>query len=130
MGSGFVPNVFISTSLINIYVRFFDSLGDAHKVFDEIPQPSVVSWNSLIFGYVHSGQFQSALGLFLQLDRSEICVDSFSFTAALSACGQLSLLQLGFRQKRREVRVVVVGFRQKWVEESVGVVWVVVGRGR
>lgn len=41
---------------------------------------------------MHSVQFRSALSLFLQLDRSEICADSFSFTAALSACG---LLQLG-----------------------------------
>ncbi|KAF7138733.1 hypothetical protein RHSIM_Rhsim07G0109600 [Rhododendron simsii] len=103
--AGFVPNVFISTSLINFYVKF-DSLGDAHKVFDEIPQPSEVSWNSLISGYVHSGQFRSALDLFLQLDRSEICADSFSFTAALSVCGQLSLLQLG---KLIHSKVVKVG---------------------
>ncbi|XP_058223481.1 putative pentatricopeptide repeat-containing protein At5g47460 [Rhododendron vialii] len=103
--AGFVPNVFISTSLVNFYVKF-DSLGDAHKVFDEIPQPSEVSWNSLISGYVHSGQFRSALDLFLQLDRSEICADSFSFSAALSVCGQLSLLQLG---KLIHSKVVKVG---------------------
>ncbi|KAI8546589.1 hypothetical protein RHMOL_Rhmol07G0130700 [Rhododendron molle] len=103
--AGSVPNVFISTSLVNFYVKS-DSLADAHKVFDEIPQPSEVSWNSLISGYVHSGQFRSALDLFLQLDRSEICADSFSFTAALSVCGQLSLLQLG---KLIHSKVVKVG---------------------
>ncbi|KAH7862704.1 hypothetical protein Vadar_008395 [Vaccinium darrowii] len=102
--SGFLPNVFISTSLVNFYLGF-DSLSDAQKMFDEIPQPSVVSWNSLISGYVHSGQFRKALGLFLQLDRSDISSDSFSFTAALSACGQLNLLQLGKSVHSKVVRV-------------------------
>ncbi|XP_059645406.1 putative pentatricopeptide repeat-containing protein At5g47460 [Cornus florida] len=92
--SGFGSNVFVSTALISLYLKD-ESLNDAHKMFVEIPQPSVVSWNSLICGYVHSGLFRKALGLFLQLDKSDVYADSFSFTAALAACGQLSLLQLG-----------------------------------
>ena len=91
--SGFVSNVFISAAFIRFYIR--DSLSDAHKLFDEIPQPSVVSWNTLISGYVHSGRFSKALDLFLQLDSSEFFADSFTFTAGLAACGQLGLLQLG-----------------------------------
>ncbi|PRQ18215.1 putative tetratricopeptide-like helical domain-containing protein [Rosa chinensis] len=92
--SGFCSNVFVSTALINFYIGI-GSLSDAHQVFVEIPQPSVVSWNSLISGYVHSGQFCKALSLFLQLERSEVSVDSYSLTAALGACGQLSFLLLG-----------------------------------
>ncbi|KAA8521370.1 hypothetical protein F0562_012068 [Nyssa sinensis] len=92
--SGFCSNVFVSTAIINFYLKF-ELLNEAHQVFDEMPQPIVVSWNSLISGYVRSGQFRKALAVFLQLDRSEVCADSFSFTAALAACGQLSLLQLG-----------------------------------
>lgn len=92
--SGFCSNVFVSTALINFYIGI-DSLSNAHKVFVEIPQPSVVSWNSLISGYVHSGQFRRALSLFIQLERSEVSTDSYSLTAALGACGQLSFLQIG-----------------------------------
>ncbi|KAK3039489.1 hypothetical protein RJ639_028071 [Escallonia herrerae] len=92
--SGFGSNVFVSTALVNFYVKF-DLVTYAHKLFDEIPVPSVVSWNSLILGYVHSGQFRKALDSFLQLERSIIWSDSFSLTAALSASGQLSLLRLG-----------------------------------
>lgn len=91
--SGFVSNVFVSAALVRFYVK--DSLSDAHKLFAEIPQPSVVSWNTLISGYVHCGRFSKALDLFVQLDRSDIFADSFTFTAALAACGQLCLLQLG-----------------------------------
>ncbi|KAM7491209.1 hypothetical protein LguiA_034130 [Lonicera macranthoides] len=94
MQSGFASNVFVSAALINFYAKF-ESVNDAHNVFVEIHDPSVVSWNSLISGYVHSGQFRKALELFLQLERSSIGSDSFSFTAALVACGQLSLRQFG-----------------------------------
>ena len=92
--SGFGSNVFVSTALLNFYIRI-DSLKDAHNVFVEMPEPSVVSWNSLISGYAHSGQFRAALGLFLQLERSDICPDAFSFTAALAASAKLSRLRLG-----------------------------------
>ncbi|KAF5957392.1 hypothetical protein HYC85_004617 [Camellia sinensis] len=103
--SGFVTNVFVSTSLINFYLKF-ESLNDAHKVFVEIPHPSVVSWNSLISGYVHSGLLSKALSVFVKLDRSEICADSFSFTATLAACGQLRFSQLG---KSIHSKIVKVG---------------------
>ncbi|PSR91585.1 Pentatricopeptide repeat-containing protein [Actinidia chinensis var. chinensis] len=114
MRSGFVHNVFVSTSLINFYVGF-GSLSDAHKVFDEISQPSVVSWNSLISGCVRLGHFRKALGLFLELDRSDIFADSFSFTSALAACGQLNLLKLG---KSIHSKVVKIGVECSVVVEN------------
>lgn len=93
--SGFVSDVYVSTALLGFYRKVY-LLSDAHKVFDEIPQPSVVSWNSLISGYVQSGQYRKALGFFLELDRdTEIYANAYSFTAALAACGQMRLLQLG-----------------------------------
>lgn len=94
MQSGFDSNVFVSTALMIFYVKF-ESVNDAQKVLVEIPDPSVVSWNSLISGYVHAGQFRQALGLFLQFDRSSVGSDSFSFMSALASYGQLNLLQFG-----------------------------------
>lgn len=49
----------------------------------------------MISGYVHSGKFRKALNLFLELERSNICSDSYSFTAVLSVCGQLNLVRFG-----------------------------------
>ncbi|GLT73992.1 hypothetical protein SLA2020_458140 [Shorea laevis] len=93
--SGFVSNTFVSNALMRFYYKRMDSLSDAHKAFVEILQPSVVSWNSLISGYVKCGEFRRALGLFLELERSGICGDAYSFTAVLVASGQVNLLQLG-----------------------------------
>ncbi|XP_022732458.1 putative pentatricopeptide repeat-containing protein At5g47460 [Durio zibethinus] len=92
--SGFVSNVFLSNALMRFYRRI-DLLCEAGKMFVEIPQPSVISWNSLISCYVQSGQFRKALGLFIDLQRSEICGNEYSFTVALAACGQLGFLHLG-----------------------------------
>ncbi|KAJ0778383.1 putative tetratricopeptide-like helical domain superfamily [Helianthus annuus] len=66
--SGFISNVYVSSALINFYGKL-DLVKDAHKVFDEIPEPSLVAWNSLISGYVRSGKFRQALSLFLELER-------------------------------------------------------------
>ncbi|KAJ7952510.1 Pentatricopeptide repeat-containing protein [Quillaja saponaria] len=92
--SGYYFDVFVSATLIRFYVRI-ESLNDAHILFDDMPHLNVVSWNTLISGYVHSGQFRRALCLFLQLERSHIYADAFSLTSALAACGQLSFLKLG-----------------------------------
>ncbi|XP_027082028.1 putative pentatricopeptide repeat-containing protein At5g47460 [Coffea arabica] len=92
--SGHDSNVFVSAALINFYVKF-ELIYEAQNLFDEIPEPSLVGWNSLISGYVRSGQFRKSLTLFLQLEKSGISSDSYSCTAALSACGQLALLLLG-----------------------------------
>ncbi|KAL1214007.1 putative pentatricopeptide repeat-containing protein [Cardamine amara subsp. amara] len=91
---GFVSDTRLSNSLMRFYKRN-DSLEDAHKLFDEMPDPDVISWNSLVSGYVQSGRFQEGLCLFLDLHRSNVFPNEFSFTAALAACARLHLLLLG-----------------------------------
>ncbi|KAJ8436333.1 hypothetical protein Cgig2_005257 [Carnegiea gigantea] len=92
--SGFSSNVFVSTALVSFYAKMV-SLEDARKVFEEMPQRNVVSWNTMISGYAHSGKLQKALSFFLELNKSEILADAYSCTPALAACGQLRLLRLG-----------------------------------
>ncbi|XP_019087152.1 PREDICTED: putative pentatricopeptide repeat-containing protein At5g47460 [Camelina sativa] len=91
---GFVSDTRLSNSLMRFY-KTSDSLEDAHKVFDEMPEPDVISWNSLVSGYVQSGRFQEGLSLFLELHRSDVFPNEFSFTAALAACARLRHLLLG-----------------------------------
>ncbi|KAG7532337.1 Pentatricopeptide repeat [Arabidopsis thaliana x Arabidopsis arenosa] len=91
---GFVSNTRLSNSLMRFY-KTSDSLEDAHKLFDEMPDPDVISWNSLVSGYVQSGRFQEGLCLFLKLHRSDVLPNEFSFTAALAACARLHLWPLG-----------------------------------
>lgn len=105
---GFGSDAFVMTALMSFYVEK-GSLRGAHNLFDEIPEPTAVSWNTLISGYLRFGLFRKALSLFVQLNKSETCVgDAFSVTAALAACGRSTLLQLG---RSIHSKIVKVGMR-------------------
>nr|KYP51648.1 Pentatricopeptide repeat-containing protein At2g13600 family [Cajanus cajan] len=73
----------------NNMVRFYGDIGEvknAQKLFDEIPQPSLVSWTSLVSCYVHVGQHEMGLSLFRGLCRSGMRPNEFGFSVALKAC--------------------------------------------
>ncbi|KAE8663585.1 Exostosin family protein isoform 1 [Hibiscus syriacus] len=53
----------ISSSLLSMYSRC-GNLIDSRKVFDELPERNVVTWNAMIGGYLKNGDSESALNLF------------------------------------------------------------------
>ena len=56
-------NVVIVNSLISLYVKI-GRLYHGHRVFIEMHNRDIVSWNSLITGYAYSGNWAEAFGLF------------------------------------------------------------------
>jgi len=48
---GFGNNVYLCNALIGMYVKF-GCLSSARHVFDQMPDRDVVSWTSLMSGYV------------------------------------------------------------------------------
>lgn len=82
---GFLSHVFVGNTLLN----FYGSCGlvsDAGKVFDEMPQKDVVSWNSVISLLSDSGLFSDSLNWFLRLKRSGFEVNSVSLMSVIPAC--------------------------------------------
>lgn len=67
----YLPSVFLRTRFIVFYTKCH-SLKDAHHVFDEMTERSVVSWTAMISGYSQRGYASQALNLFLQMLRSGI----------------------------------------------------------
>ncbi|XP_057963895.1 pentatricopeptide repeat-containing protein At3g62890 isoform X2 [Malania oleifera] len=60
---GLACDPFVQTSLINMYTSCGE-LGFARRLFDEIPQPDLPSWNSIISANAKLGSIDSARRLF------------------------------------------------------------------
>ncbi|KAK7329224.1 hypothetical protein VNO77_23375 [Canavalia gladiata] len=83
-----------SHSLITMYARC-GQLRCARKVFDEIPQRDLVSWNSMISGYAKMGYAREAVEVFGDLRRDGFEPDEMSLVSVLGACGELGDMELG-----------------------------------
>lgn len=82
---GFQANTLTSNMLINMYSKC--GLVDcARKVFDEMPERSLVSWNTMIGSLTRSGEERGALGLFLQMQREGNPLSEFTVSSVLCAC--------------------------------------------
>ncbi|KAE8714795.1 hypothetical protein F3Y22_tig00110187pilonHSYRG00050 [Hibiscus syriacus] len=67
---GFVSHVYVATSLLNAYVVYcFD---DACKLFDEIPDRNIITWNTMITGYSRSGDVNKAYALFKAMPLRDV----------------------------------------------------------
>ncbi|CAN8260023.1 unnamed protein product [Cochlearia groenlandica] len=82
---GYSYDVGAMTSLLSVYSQS-RRLDDAHKVFDEIPDRSVVSWTALFSGYVGADKHSEAIGLFKKSVEMGVRPDSYMIVRVLSAC--------------------------------------------
>ncbi|GMY26021.1 pentatricopeptide repeat-containing protein At1g26900, mitochondrial [Fagus crenata] len=89
-GHGLFINV--KNTLLHLYCVCGRS-GDAHKLFDEFPQRNdLVSWNSLMGGYVHACQPSMVLDLFCQMCWSGLRASVTTVLSVLSATGDFGNL--------------------------------------
>ncbi|XP_024533172.1 pentatricopeptide repeat-containing protein At4g18520, chloroplastic-like [Selaginella moellendorffii] len=86
---GFLSDKVVANSLVDMYARC-GSMVEARKVFDEMPSLDVVSWNSLLLGYVVNGESEVSLELFEEMQRKGWDPDARTFVAVFKACGNLT----------------------------------------
>ncbi|KAM6591469.1 hypothetical protein CsatA_014074 [Cannabis sativa] len=78
-GSGFVPGLFMYNRFIDMYAKC-GCLQDAQKVFDEMPDRDLCSWNTILSGYAKAGQLDGARRLFDEMPER----DNFSWSSLMS----------------------------------------------
>ncbi|XP_057983780.1 pentatricopeptide repeat-containing protein At3g53360, mitochondrial isoform X1 [Malania oleifera] len=89
------PDVILLNHILNMYGKC-GSLKDARKVFDEILEPNLVSWTSMIAGYSQNGRAHEAVELYFQMLRwSGLRPDQFTFGSIIRACSSLGNVGLG-----------------------------------
>lgn len=85
---------FISISLISLYIQC-GKASSARRLFDNLEDKSVVTWNAMITGYSQNNLGDEALLLFRQMMQEGLRASEISILAVVSACSQLSALGLG-----------------------------------
>ncbi|XWS31083.1 hypothetical protein CRYUN_Cryun23aG0046900 [Craigia yunnanensis] len=92
---GFVGDLFLSNSLINVYVRAGD-LMSARKLLDEMPERNPVTWACLISGYNQNGMPKEACGIFKEMVFTGFWPTHYAFGSVLRACQELGSCGLQF----------------------------------
>ncbi|CAJ1817701.1 unnamed protein product [Sphenostylis stenocarpa] len=85
---GFEPLLFVSNALIHMYGSF-GHFGLARKVFDEMDERDLVSWNSLICGYGQCRKFREVLGVFEAMRAADVKGDAVTMVKVVLACSVL-----------------------------------------
>ncbi|OAY83394.1 Pentatricopeptide repeat-containing protein, chloroplastic [Ananas comosus] len=93
--AGFRSNRGICNSLISMYSRC-GNLDDACQVFDEMDEPNVITWTSMITGFAKHGYADQAVKLFHDMVSSGGKPNEVTFIAVLSACSHVGRINEGW----------------------------------
>ncbi|KAK9130336.1 hypothetical protein Sjap_010823 [Stephania japonica] len=87
-------DVFVGSAFVDLYFKF-GCVGDARKVFDEMPEPDTVCWNAMISGLSRNGRFREALEVFGEMVGRGVSFDSTSLAAVIRVAGELMEVRVG-----------------------------------
>jgi len=91
--AGLESDLHISNALVSMFVRCGDMLS-AEKLFNMMPKHDLVSWNTIITGFVQHGQSPVAFDYFKRMD---IKPNKITFIGILNACASPDALREGRR---------------------------------
>ncbi|XP_022727896.1 pentatricopeptide repeat-containing protein At1g74600, chloroplastic-like isoform X1 [Durio zibethinus] len=78
-------NIFVANCLLDGYCKC-GSMEEAVKLFDKMPEPNVISWNSMISGYNYISLFEGSCLWFRKIWLSGFEPDGITYRSVLSAC--------------------------------------------
>ncbi|KAJ6804102.1 pentatricopeptide repeat-containing protein [Iris pallida] len=92
--SGMRMDVSVNNVLIDLYCRC-GRVRTARRVFDWTRVKNLVSWSSMISGYMQNLFEREVIALFLEMGRSGWLPDAFACTSVLCSCGSIKALEVG-----------------------------------
>ncbi|TXG56583.1 hypothetical protein EZV62_017896 [Acer yangbiense] len=88
------PDSFVFTGLVDMYAKCGE-IKCSRQVFDESPDRNVVSWTSMIVGYVQNDCAQEGLILFNRMREGLVEGNQFTLGNLVTACTKLGALHQG-----------------------------------
>ncbi|KAJ4951436.1 hypothetical protein NE237_028268 [Protea cynaroides] len=108
---GLCWNVILGSSLVDVYGKC-RIIGDARRMFDEIPNPNAVSWNVIVRRYLEMGDEREAITMFFKMVEANARQLNFTFSNALIACSSIFALKEGYQIHNVAIKV---GFEEDTV---------------
>ncbi|CAI9096978.1 OLC1v1033257C1 [Oldenlandia corymbosa var. corymbosa] len=91
---GVKPDQYLSNRLLLMHVKC-GMMMDALRLFDDLPERNVVSWNTIIGGLLDSGDYHGAFGMFLMMSDEYISPDSRMLAMMIRASAGVGLIAPG-----------------------------------
>ncbi|KAK6142530.1 hypothetical protein DH2020_022878 [Rehmannia glutinosa] len=86
---------FVGNSLLALYFKLGSDFNDTRKFFDGLSYKDVVSWSSMISGYIRVGRPRNAIQLYLKMLDFGIEPNAFTLSAVIKACSEVGDLKFG-----------------------------------
>ncbi|KAF5197245.1 Pentatricopeptide repeat-containing protein [Thalictrum thalictroides] len=96
MRNGYLLDLNLNTKFVIFYSKIGD-IENAHKVFDEMSEKSVVSWTAMISGFCQNGYLREGLDVFSVMHRSSVKPNQFTYGSVLRACTSLMCFDIGIQ---------------------------------
>eukprot|EP01018_Ginkgo_biloba_P027654 Gb_41804 [translate_table: standard] len=104
--TGIESDISVGNGFVSMYVKC-GSIEDAHRVFNKMSTRDIVSWNTMIVAYAHSGFTDNVLKLFYQMQAASMTPTHITFVTVLGAFGSPAALQEG---KQVHAHIIKTGF--------------------
>ncbi|KAA8518745.1 hypothetical protein F0562_016481 [Nyssa sinensis] len=91
---GFDCNTHIGNSAISMFIKS-GSFDNARRVFVDLHEPDLVTWNSMIMGYGQHGYGREAVMIFHQMQKAQFLPDYISFLGVLHGCSHCGFVEEG-----------------------------------
>ncbi|KAJ0975995.1 hypothetical protein J5N97_017960 [Dioscorea zingiberensis] len=86
--TGYDGNLVVQTSLLDMYAKT-GCVEYAEKVFDEMPERDLVSWNALVCGYLSNGYCREAFEVFREMLAAGLMPSVSTFVSVIPFCAQV-----------------------------------------
>ncbi|KAL2327729.1 hypothetical protein Fmac_021156 [Flemingia macrophylla] len=93
---GLMCDVFVGTSLLHFYGTH-GRVSDVNVLFEEIEEPNIVSWTSLMVSYAYNGCVKEVLSVYRRLRRDGVCCNENAMATVVRSCGVLGDKKMGYQ---------------------------------
>ncbi|XP_026448320.1 pentatricopeptide repeat-containing protein At1g03540-like [Papaver somniferum] len=93
--SGLEADRFVGNGLLSLYFKLCSDFSESEKVFNNLIEKDVISWTSMVSGYVRAGKSKQSLEIYRKMLEVGIESNAFTLSAVIKACSGLGDLRLG-----------------------------------